>query len=129
MSQDTHRHLSRRERQIMDVIYQRGQASAQEVLEALPDPPSRSAVRALLRILEEKGHLKHHEDGAKYIFAPIHPRANAGLVAIQQVVRTFYAGSISKAIAALVEGKDTCPSEDEVKRLRALVQKSRGERM
>lgn len=111
----------------MDVIYQRGEASAQEVLEALPSPPGYSAVRALLRILEEKGHLKHREDGPKYIFLPTHARENAGLAALQRVVQTFYEGSVSKAVAALVEGKDTRLPEEEVKRLRALVRQTRSE--
>ncbi|MBI5384560.1 MAG: BlaI/MecI/CopY family transcriptional regulator [Verrucomicrobia bacterium] len=127
MKHDSHAHLSRRERQIMDVIYQRGEASAQEVLEALPSPPGYSAVRALLRILEEKGHLKHREDGPKYIFLPTHARENAGLAALQRVVQTFYEGSVSKAVAALVEGKDTRLPEEEVKRLRALVRQTRSE--
>jgi BlaI family transcriptional regulator, penicillinase repressor len=127
MPSDTHLHLTRRERQIMDVIYQRGQASAQEVLAALSDPPGYSAVRALLRILEEKGHLQHHEEGAKYIFAPTRPREHAGLAALERIVQTFYEGSIAKAVAALVEGKDTRLSEEEAKRLQALVRKTRSE--
>jgi BlaI family transcriptional regulator, penicillinase repressor len=127
MSKDTHAHLSRRERQIMDIVYQRGRASAQEVLDSLPDPPSYSAVRAFLRILEEKGHVKHEEAGARYIFEPIHPRENAGLTALQRVVRTFYEGSVSKAVAALVDSKDARLPEEELKRLRALIRQTRGE--
>ena len=111
----------------MDIIYQRGPASAADVLEAMPDPPSYSAVRALLRILEEKGHLTHEEAGAKYIFLPTHPRANAGLAALQRVVQTFYEGSVSKAVAALMDGKDIRFSEEEVKQLRALVRQTRRE--
>ncbi len=111
----------------MDIIYRRGRAGAQEVLEDLPDPPSYSAVRAFLRILEEKGHLKHEEVGARYVFEPTHPRANAGRSALRRVVQTFYEGSVSKAVAALMEGRETRLSEEEVKRLRALVRKTRGE--
>ena len=127
MSNDTHAHLSRRERQIMDIVYQRGRASAQEVLDDLPDPPSYSAVRAFLRILEEKGHLKHEEAGAKYIFQPTHPRENAGLTALQRVVQTFYQGSVSKAVAALVDGNEVRLSEAELKRIQTLIRQTRGE--
>jgi predicted transcriptional regulator len=127
MSNDTHAHLSRRERQIMDIVYRRGRASAQEVLDDLPDPPSYSAVRAFLRILEEKGHLSHEEAGAKYIFQPTRPRANAGLTALRRVVQTFYEGSVSQAVAALMEGKDTRLPEEEMRRLKALIRQSRGE--
>jgi BlaI family transcriptional regulator, penicillinase repressor len=127
MSKDTHVHLSRRERQIMDIIYRRGQASAQEVLEDMADPPSYSAVRAFLRILEEKGHLKHEQAGARYIFQPTHARENAGLTALRRVVQTFYEGSVSNAVAALMEGKDTRLPEEEMRRLKALIRQTRGE--
>jgi BlaI family transcriptional regulator, penicillinase repressor len=127
MNNDTQARLSRRERQIMDIIYQRGRASAQEVLGDLPDPPSYSAVRAFLRILEEKGHLRHEEEGARYVFHPTHPRANAGLAALRRVVQTFYEGSVSKAVAALVDGKDTRLPEEELKRLKAVIRQRRGE--
>jgi BlaI family transcriptional regulator, penicillinase repressor len=127
MNNDTHARLSRRERQIMDIIYQRGRASAQEVLDDLPDPPSYSAVRAFLRILEDKGHLQHEEKGTRYVFHPTHPRKNAGLAALRRVVQTFYEGSVSKAVAALVDGKDTRLPEGELKRLKAVIREARGE--
>src|SRR5207253_2851751 len=95
--------LSRRERQLMDIIYARGEATAAEVVDALPDPPSYSAVRALLRILEDKGHLRHRSDGPRYVFAPTQPRASASRSALKRVLHTFFEGSLSSAVAALVD--------------------------
>src|SRR3989442_15471789 len=92
--------LSRRERQIMDVLHAHRRASAAEVLAALPDPPSYSAVRALLRILEEKGHVKHRRDGARYVYVPCASRAAASRSALQRVVATFFQGSVAQAMAA-----------------------------
>src|ERR671925_464450 len=94
--------LSRRERQIMDIIYARGQATAAEVTAALPDPPSYSAVRALLRILEQKGHLRHEQDGPRYVFLPTVPRDRARRSAMRHLVRTFFDGSTEDAVAALL---------------------------
>src|SRR5690349_12580974 len=92
--------LSRRERQIMDVIYRRGQATVAEVLEELPDPPSYSAVRALVRVLEEKGHLRHEERGPRYVFIPTVPREAARRSALKQLVQTFFEGSTEQAMTA-----------------------------
>src|SRR5262245_22252065 len=94
-------HLSRREREIMDIVYARGEATAAEVNTALADPPSYSAVRTLLRILEEKGHLRHREDGPRYVYVPTQSREKASKSALQRVVQTFFDGSLSGAIAAL----------------------------
>jgi BlaI family transcriptional regulator, penicillinase repressor len=113
--------LSRRERQIMDIVYQRGRVSAAEVLAALPNPPTYSTVRALLRILEEKGHLQHQEQGLKYVFLPVRPRDHAGRQAMQRVVHTFYDGSLEKAVAALLEVSDSKLSAVQMKRLQALI--------
>ncbi len=85
--------LSRRERQIMDVIYRRGRATAAEVLDDIPDPPGYSAVRAMLRLLEEKGHVRHEQDGPRYVFLPIVNRDRARKSALKHVVRTFFDGS------------------------------------
>src|SRR6185503_12315416 len=93
-------HLSRRERQIMDVLHARSEATAAEVLAALPDPPSYSSVRALLRILEQKGHVRHRQDGARYIFIPSLSRAAASHSALRRVVSTFFQGSVTQAVAA-----------------------------
>ncbi len=117
--------LSRRERQIMDVIYARGQATAAEVVAALPDPPSYSAVRALLRILEEKGHLRHQQDGPRYVFLPVVPRERARRSALRNVVRTFFNGSAAQAAAALID--QTTLSDAEFEKLAALIDKARKE--
>ena len=95
--------LSRRERQIMDVLYELGRATAAEVRERLPDPPSYSAVRAMLRILEDKGHLRHEQDGPRYVFYPAVPREAARASAMRRVVRTFFDGSAESAMTALIE--------------------------
>jgi len=114
-------HLSRRERQIMDIIYARGEAAAAEVHEALPDPPSYSAVRTLLRILEEKGHLKHREDGPRYIFLPTETRAKASKSALKRVVQTFFDGSLSNAVAALVDAEGGKLSAEELQRIEVII--------
>jgi predicted transcriptional regulator len=117
--------LSRRERQIMDVIYARGRATAAEVAAALPDPPSYSAVRALLRILEQKGHLKHQEEGPRYVFLPTVSRDRARRFALRNVVRTFFNGSPAQAAAALIDQADL--SDDDMERLAALIDRARKE--
>ena len=94
--------LSRRERQIMNIVYQRGHASVADVLADLPDAPSYSTVRALLRILEEKGHLPHQKDGPRYIYRPTQSRHQVGRSALKQIVQTFFDKSIEKTVAALV---------------------------
>jgi len=119
--------LSRRERQIMDILHARGQATAAEVLEGLADPPSYSAVRALLRILEEKGHAKHRVRQGRYVYAPRHSPAAAQRWALKRVVATFFQGSAARAMAALLENADTELSEGEAERLRELIAKARKE--
>ncbi len=121
MPDQTSRHLSRRERQIMDIVYARGEAAAAEVHEALPDPPSYSAVRTHLRILEEKGHLKHREDGPRYIFLPTETRAKASRSALKRVVQTFFDGSLSNAVAALVDAEGGKLSAEELQRVEAII--------
>src|SRR5881394_2633802 len=100
-------HLSRRERQIMDVLHARGQATAAEVQTGLPDPPSYSAVRALLRILEEKGHISHEQDGPRYVYLPTIARDNAQRSALRHILQTFFDGSAEQAISALLDDKST----------------------
>ncbi len=121
MSSKLAHQLSRRERQIMDIIYARGEATAAEVGAALPDPPSYSAVRALLRILEEKGHLRHREDGPRYVFTPTEAREKASRSALKRVVQTFFEGSLSNAVAALVDAEAGKLSAEELQRLEAIV--------
>lgn len=117
--------LSRRERQIMDVVYARGQATAAEVAAALPDPPSYSAVRALLRILEQKGHLRHQQEGLRYVFLPTVSRDRARRSALKNLVRTFFDGSSAQAAAALI---DQAPlSDDDFARLEQAIDKARKE--
>jgi BlaI family transcriptional regulator, penicillinase repressor len=119
--------LSRRERQIMDIVYARGEAAAAEVRAALPDPPSYSAVRALLAILVDKGHLKHRSEQGRYIYAPTRRRALAGRSALRRVLDTFFEGSLEKAVAALLQGSDAKLSEQDLKRLGQLIQQAQRE--
>ena len=127
MAATNHRHLSRRERQIMDVIYSRGHATAQEVLGSLPDPPSYSAVRALLRVLEEKGHLRHEQDGPRYVFLPTVTRERARQSALRQLLRTFFDGSTEQAVAALLDLQSDRLDPDELARLAKLIEQARKE--
>ncbi|SIO05515.1 Predicted transcriptional regulator [Singulisphaera sp. GP187] len=119
--------LSRRERQIMDVIYRRGRATAAEVQEALPDPPSYSSVRALLRILEEKGHLRHEQDGPRYVFLPTVPRDKARRSALSQLVQTFFDGSTAQAVAALLGEPGSKLTDEDLDRLARLIDQARKE--
>lgn len=119
--------LSRRERQIMDIVFAQGEASAAGVLAALPDPPSYSAVRALLAILVEKGHLKHRSEQGRYIYSPTRRRAQVGRSALRRVLDTFFEGSLEKAVAALLQGSDANLSQDELQRLGQLIQQARKE--
>jgi predicted transcriptional regulator len=117
--------LSRRERQIMDVIYARGEASVADVLEGIPDAPTSGAARTLLHILEAKGHLKHRKRGREVIYAPVRPRAAAARSALTRVLDTFFAGSIEQAVAAHLASKPGHVSEKELKRLAELVRQAR----
>lgn len=119
--------LSRRERQIMEIVYQRGRATAAEVLEDLPDPPSYSAVRALLRVLEEKGHLKHEQDGPRYVYMATVPRAEARDSAMRRLVRTFFDGSAEKAAAAFLDMSGAQLTDDELERLAEMIEQAREE--
>ena len=127
MASKSHRNLSRRERQIMDIIYRLGQASAAEVMENLPDPPSYSAVRAMLRVLEEKGHLRHRKQGPRYVFLATVPRHKARRSALKQVVQTFFDGSAEQAVAALLDVSRSQLSEEELGRLAELIKQAREE--
>lgn len=117
--------LSRRERQIMDVIYARGRATAAEVTAALPDAPSYSAVRALLRILEQKGHLRHEEEGPRYVFLPTVSRDRARRSALRNLVRTFFDGSPADAAAALIDQAGL--SDADFARIEEAIEKARKE--
>ena len=121
MPKETNTQLSRREREIMDVIYRSGRATAAEVLDQLADPPSYSAVRALLRVLEDKGHVRHEEDGPRYVFMPTVPRERARASALRQVLHTFFDGSTEQAVAALLDLSSARLSDAELNRLSKLI--------
>lgn len=127
MSERGHHHLSRRERQIMDIIYRLGQATAQDVLDNLPDPPGYSAVRAMLRLLEEKGYLRHQQDGPRYLFLPTLARAKAQKSALKQMLQTFFDGSTEQAVAALLDLSRNKLSTEELERLSKLITEARKE--
>jgi predicted transcriptional regulator len=117
--------LSRREREILDILYAKGSATAAEVREAMAEAPSYSAVRALLRILEEKGHASHETQGTRYIYVPSVPRERARNSALTRIVKTFFDGSAAQAAAALVDSGSL--SDDELERLSALIARARKE--
>jgi len=127
MSTSTHIDLSRRERQIMDVIYASGSATVRHVMDSIPDPPSYSAVRAMLRVLEEKGHVEHRYDGPRYVYVPTVPRAKASESAMKQMLRTFFDGSAERAVAALLDMSGADLSKAELDRLAALIEQARNE--
>jgi predicted transcriptional regulator len=119
--------LARRERQIMDVLYARGRATAQDVLDALPDPPSYSTVRALLRVLEGKGHVRHEQDGPRYVFLPVVAREKARRSALRRVLDTFFDGSTEQTVAALLDLQSSKLDPQELERLARLIDKARKE--
>lgn len=117
--------LTRREREIMDILYRLGRASAQEVLNEMAEPPSYSAVRALLRLLEERGHVKHVEDGARYVYLPAVTRSEARRKALSHVVATFFGGSVEQAMLTLVESSRSKLSASELERLSEIVERAK----
>jgi len=119
--------LSRRERQILDILYARGRATAADILASLPDPPSYSTTRALLRVLEQKGHVRHEEDGPRYVFFPRVSRQRASVTALRHVLNTFFDGSAVAAATALVESSASKLSAEELDRLEALIERARKE--
>lgn len=128
MSNDNERHLSRRERQIMDILYEREQCSAHEVRDLMHDAPSYSAVRALLAKLLEKGHVAHKQDGARYIYYPLQAKASAQDSALQRVVKTFFGGSKIKAVNALLGSNLNELDERELLELQQMVDKAKNSR-
>jgi predicted transcriptional regulator len=125
MREAPHHDLSRRERQIVDILYAQGRATAAEVLAALPDPPSYSAVRAMLRILEDKGHVRHEQDGPRYVYLPTVGRDRAKKTALRHVLQTFFNGSAEQALSALLDESDTRLSDLELDRLARLIDRAR----
>jgi predicted transcriptional regulator len=118
-------HLTRRERQIMDILYRRGKATAGEVMEDLPGHSSYSTVRTQLRVLEEKGHIRHEEQGLRYVYAPAVPHSAASKSALKHLMDTFFDGSASKTVAALLGGETRRLSDDELERIARLIAKAR----
>ena len=111
----------------MDVIYRRGQASAQEVLAELPDPPSYSAVRASMRVLEDKGQLRHVQDGPRYVYMPTLPRTRAGHSALAHLIDTFFRGSAAETMATLIELRGDELSREDLDELSAMIERARGD--
>ncbi len=127
MQGQPHIHLTRRERQIMDIVYQHGDATAAEVQKHLPDPPGYSAVRAMLRLLEEKGHLEHRQDGPRYVYAPTVPRERARQSAARRLLDTFFGGSTAQAVATLLDVSTSAMSDEELERLAEMIERTRRE--
>jgi len=121
------KNLSRRERQIMDIIYEMNEATVAQVLERIPNPPSYSAVRALLRVLEGKGHLVHKQEGPRYIYSPTLPREEARRNALKHVMKTFFDDSTEDIVAALLNISEDTLYEIDYKRLSELIKKARKE--
>jgi predicted transcriptional regulator len=119
--------LSRRERQIMDIIYREGRATATEVLERLPDPPSYSAVRAMMRVLENKGHLRHESEGTHYVYLPTLNPARARRSVLENVLHTFFGGSAERAVAALLDLQRDQLSDEELERMAQLIDEAKKE--
>jgi predicted transcriptional regulator len=127
MPRPLHATLTRRERQIMDILYRRGRATAGQVMDDLPGNPSYSTVRTQLRVLEEKGHVRHEEQGLRYVYMPAVPRYAARKSALRHLVETFFDGSAEKAVAALLGGEAARLSEEDLERIADLVAKTRKE--
>lgn len=121
------KNLSRRERQIMDIVYVLGRVSVTQVLERIPNPPSYSTVRALLKVLEKKGHLKHKQEGPRYIYFPTLPREEARQNALKHIMQTFFDDSTEDIVAALLNISEGNLSETDYKRLSELIKKARKE--
>jgi len=125
MAEPAEHKLSRRERQIMDVLYQRQRASAADIRESLANPPSYSAVRALLRILEEKGHVRHAEKDLRYVYFPTASRERARRAALRHLIETFFDGSAAQAVATLLEPSTARLSGEELERISGLIARAR----
>ena len=127
MAKTLHTVLSRRERQIIDVLYRRGRATAAEVMADLPGDPSYSTVRTQLRVLEAKGHVRHEDDGQRYVYSPAVPRGTVRRSALKHLVETFFDGSVEQTVAALLGTDAARLSEAELERIAELIEKARKE--
>jgi len=127
MVKTLHAVLSRRERQIIDILYRRGRATAAEVMEELPADTTSSTVRTQLRVLEEKGHVRHGQDGQRYVYSPAVPRGTVRRSALKHLVETFFDGSVEQAVAALLGGEGSRLSHQQLDRIEELIRKARKE--
>ena len=127
MSKSLHSALTRRERQIMDILFRHGRATAAEVMEELPGEPSYSTVRTQLRVLEDKGHVRHDDDGVRFVYTPAVARHAARKSALRHLVDTFFDGSPEKAVAALLGGEGAKLSDDQLDRIAEMIDKARKE--
>lgn len=127
MTKPLHSVLSRRERQIMDLLYQKGRATAAEIMKALPGQPSDSTVRTQLRVLEAKGHVRHEEVGLRYVYMPVVPRHAVRKSALRHIVDTFFDGSVERVVAALLGGEAARLTDEELDRIAKMVAKAREE--
>ena len=127
MAKPLHAVLPRRERQIMDILYQFGRATAADVVKALPGEPSDSTVRTQLRVLETKGHVRHEAEGLRYVYLPVVPRRIVSKSALKHVVNTFFDGSVEKVVAALLGADGARLSEAELDRIAGIIEKARAE--
>jgi predicted transcriptional regulator len=119
--------FSRREREIMDALYKLGKASAAQIMEQIPEPPTYTAIRTQLTILEKKGHVRHTSDGTRYIYEPEVAREQMGKRAIDQLLKTFFDNSVERAVTALLTRKDADISRDDLERLSRLIEKAKKE--
>ncbi len=126
MTRQSEEPLSRREREILDIVYARGRATAAEIQEALKDAPSYSAVRGLVRILEQKGHLRHEREGVRNIYEPTRAHDKAGRSAMKRALDTFFGGDVQEAMSALLDASQTKLSKREIERLQDLIRKAHG---
>jgi predicted transcriptional regulator len=127
MTKTLHAVLSRRERQIMDLLYERGRATAAEIMKALPGEPTDSTVRTQLRVLESKGHVRHEENGQKFVYLPVVPRRVVSKSALKHVMNTFFDGSVEKVVAALLGPDGGRLTDEELDRIADLIEKARPE--
>lgn len=122
---DVERHLTRRERQIMDILFAEGEATVNAIHDHLPDPPAHTAVRTMLKILTDKGLIKRRKEGREYLYSPRPLRATAGLSAMQRVVRTFFDGSLEQAVGAYLAARDVTLTDEQHQRLQQLIDEAR----
>ena len=127
MRKDAHQNLSRRERQIMDILYQRRRATASEIHQALPDAPTYSAVRAKLRVLEDKGHVRHEEESLRYVYLPTKPRETARRSALHHLISTFFEGSVEQAMAALLDLSAAKLKPESLDRIQSMIDQAKKE--